>query len=59
VNHDKVLTHRYILSELWGPLAEKYTHYLRIYIFGCVKNWAMPWGQRAIFRRSLESGTDS
>jgi two-component system KDP operon response regulator KdpE len=32
VNHDKVLTHRYILSELWGPLAEKYTHYLRIYI---------------------------
>ncbi len=32
VNHDKVLTHRFILNELWGPLATDYTHYLRVYI---------------------------
>jgi two-component system KDP operon response regulator KdpE len=28
----KVLTHRQILSELWGPNAEGQTHYLRIYM---------------------------
>jgi two-component system KDP operon response regulator KdpE len=32
VNHDKVLTHRFILNELWGPQATEYTHYLRAYI---------------------------
>jgi two-component system KDP operon response regulator KdpE len=32
INHDKVLTHRYILNELWGPQATEYTHYLRAYI---------------------------
>lgn len=28
----KVLTHRYILREIWGPNATEQTHYLRIYI---------------------------
>jgi two-component system KDP operon response regulator KdpE len=29
---DKVLTHRHILRELWGPKAEEQTHYLRTYM---------------------------
>jgi two-component system KDP operon response regulator KdpE len=32
VHRGKVLTHRQILSELWGPNAVDQTHYLRIYI---------------------------
>lgn len=32
VNRDKVLTHRFILNELWGPLATENTNYLRIYM---------------------------
>jgi two-component system KDP operon response regulator KdpE len=28
----KVLTHRHILREIWGPNAEKQTHYLRVYV---------------------------
>jgi two-component system KDP operon response regulator KdpE len=32
INHDKVLTHRYILNELWGPQSTEFTHYLRAYI---------------------------
>ncbi len=28
----KVLTHRFILREIWGPNAENQTHYLRVYI---------------------------
>jgi two-component system KDP operon response regulator KdpE len=32
MNHDKVLTHRHILRELWGPQATKNTNYLRIYM---------------------------
>ncbi len=31
-NRDKVLTHRHILRELWGPQAAKNTNYLRIYM---------------------------
>ena len=31
-HHDKVLTHRQILRELWGPKAELQTHYLRTYM---------------------------
>jgi two-component system KDP operon response regulator KdpE len=31
-HRDKVLTHRQILRELWGPKAEEQTHYLRIYM---------------------------
>ncbi len=31
-HRDKVLTHRHILRELWGPKAEEQTHYLRIYM---------------------------
>jgi two-component system KDP operon response regulator KdpE len=31
-NRDKVLTHRFILSELWGPRAAENTNYLRIYM---------------------------
>jgi two-component system KDP operon response regulator KdpE len=28
----KVLTHRQILREVWGPNAEEQTHYLRVYL---------------------------
>lgn len=31
-HHDKALTHRQILRELWGPKAELQTHYLRTYM---------------------------
>ncbi len=32
VNRDKVITHRQILREIWGPKAEDETHYLRVYM---------------------------
>lgn len=32
LNRDKVLTHHYILSEIWGPRATNNTNYLRIYM---------------------------
>jgi len=32
VNRDKVITHRQILREIWGPKAEEQTHYLRVYM---------------------------
>ncbi len=32
VNRDKVITHRQILREIWGPKAEDQTHYLRVYM---------------------------
>jgi two-component system KDP operon response regulator KdpE len=32
VNRDKVLTHRFILNELWGSQATENTNYLRIYM---------------------------
>ena len=32
MHRDKVLTHRQILRELWGPNAEAQTHYLRTYM---------------------------
>ena len=28
----KVLTHRHILNELWGPKVEGQTHYLRVFM---------------------------
>jgi two-component system KDP operon response regulator KdpE len=28
----KVLTHRFLLREIWGPNAEKQSHYLRVYV---------------------------
>jgi len=31
-HRDKVLTHRHILSELWGPRMEDQTHYLRVFM---------------------------
>src|SRR5476651_687224 len=31
-HRDKVLTHRHILNELWGPKAERQTHYLRVFM---------------------------
>jgi len=31
-HRDKVLTHRQVLRELWGPKAEAQTHYLRTYM---------------------------
>jgi len=32
VNRGKVITHRQILRDLWGPKAEGQTHYLRVYM---------------------------
>jgi two-component system, OmpR family, KDP operon response regulator KdpE len=32
VHRGKVLTHKQILSDLWGPKAEGQTHYLRVYM---------------------------
>jgi len=32
VNRGKVITHRQILREIWGPKAETQTHYLRVYM---------------------------
>ena len=29
---DKVLTHRHILKEVWGPACEEHTHYLRVHM---------------------------
>jgi two-component system, OmpR family, KDP operon response regulator KdpE len=31
-NTDKVLTHRYILKEIWGPSAVENSQYLRVFI---------------------------
>lgn len=31
-NRDKAISHRYMLTELWGPKAENQTHYLRTYM---------------------------
>ncbi len=31
-NAGKVLTHSFILKTIWGPNAEKHTHYLRVYM---------------------------
>ena len=31
-HRDKVLTHRHILKELWGPKMEAQTHYLRVFM---------------------------
>src|SRR5262249_27271078 len=28
----KVLTHRYLLKEVWGPLHQQETHYLRVFM---------------------------
>jgi two-component system KDP operon response regulator KdpE len=28
----KVLTHRFLLREIWGPNAETQSHYLRVYV---------------------------
>ena len=44
-HRDKVLTHRQILRELWGPNAEGQTHYLRTYMLR--------------LRRKLEDDLDS
>ena len=32
VHRDKVITHRQLLREIWGPNAEDQTHYLRVYM---------------------------
>ena len=31
-NAGKVLTHRYLLREVWGPNCGEETHYLRVYM---------------------------
>jgi two-component system KDP operon response regulator KdpE len=31
-HRDKAISHRYLLTELWGPKAESQTHYLRTYM---------------------------
>ena len=30
----KVLTHRFLLREVWGPHASQETHYLRVFVAG-------------------------
>lgn len=45
VNADKVLTHRQLLSEIWGPGAESEIHYLRVFMMR--------------LRRKLETDPDS
>ena len=32
VNAGRVLTHQYLLREVWGPAQEEETHYLRVYV---------------------------
>jgi two-component system KDP operon response regulator KdpE len=32
IHRDKVITHRQVLREIWGPKAEDQTHYLRVYM---------------------------
>ena len=32
IHRGKVLTHSFILKSIWGPNAEKHTHYLRVYM---------------------------
>jgi len=32
IHRDKVITHRQVLREVWGPKAEDQTHYLRVYM---------------------------
>ena len=44
-HRDKVLTHRQVLRELWGPKAESQTHYIRTYMLR--------------LRRKLEDDLDS
>jgi two-component system KDP operon response regulator KdpE len=44
-NHDKVLTHQYILKEIWGPGYIEQTQYLRVFI--------------AQIRRKIEDDPDS
>ncbi len=34
----KVLTHRQILREIWGPQYEDKTEYLRVYVANCTTN---------------------
>jgi two-component system KDP operon response regulator KdpE len=36
-NAGKVLTHRQLLKEVWGPSHVEHTHYLRIYM-ACLRN---------------------
>jgi two-component system KDP operon response regulator KdpE len=32
LHRNKVLTHRQILRDVWGPTADDQTHYLRVYV---------------------------
>jgi hypothetical protein len=35
----KVLTHRQLLREVWGPAYVERGHYLRIYMGHCARSW--------------------
>jgi two-component system KDP operon response regulator KdpE len=32
LHRDRVLTHRQLLRDVWGPAGEQQTHYLRVYM---------------------------
>ena len=39
-NAGRVLTHRQLLREVWGPSHADQSHYLRIYMATCGKSWS-------------------
>jgi len=45
----KVLTHRFLLRETWGPNAEKQSHYLRVYIARLREKLELDPSQPALF----------
>ncbi|HZZ57634.1 MAG TPA: response regulator transcription factor [Opitutaceae bacterium] len=53
-NRDRVLTHKRILRELWGPAAEDRTHYIRIYMARLRSKLGDPGGAASYFQ--TESG---
>lgn len=53
-NRDRVLTHKRILREVWGPAAENRTHYIRIYLTRLRQKFGDPGGAGGYFQ--TESG---
>jgi two-component system, OmpR family, KDP operon response regulator KdpE len=56
MNRDKVLTHRAILSEIWGPNFVDNTNYLRIYIMNLRRKLGEEAGPRSHFQTELGTG---
>ncbi len=38
-NRDRVLTHQYLLKEVWGPGSANEPHYVRVFMATCAKSW--------------------